>query len=58
MRLLLLGTSFVALWTGATLLLSCLPWFQRRDPLAERLRPDVDTGTEWVTEVERWLTHQ
>lgn len=58
MSTLLLGTSFLALWAGAALLLSCLPWFQHREPLADRLRPYVDNGTEWVADVEEWLKEQ
>jgi len=58
MSALLLGTSFLAFWAGATLLLSCLPWFQQREPLSDRLRPYVDNSTEWVTDVERWLKRQ
>lgn len=58
MSALLLGTSFLALWAGTTLLLSCLRWFQHKEPLTDRLRPYVDAGTGWVTDVERWLTQQ
>jgi hypothetical protein len=58
MSALLLGISFLALWAGATLLLSCLPWFEGRQPLADRLRPYVDDGAEWVNDVERWVNQQ
>ena len=58
MSMLLLGISFLALWAGAALLLSCLPWFQKRKQLADRLGPYVDNGTSWVTDVERWLKQQ
>ena len=48
--------ALVALWAGSTLLLSCLPFFQRRSPrdLMERLRSFVNRGDD-VDSVRRWL---
>ena len=55
-QVLLLVGAFVALWTGATLMLSCFPFFQRRATrdLADRLRPFVDGGDD-VDSLQRWL---
>lgn len=53
------GVCFLLFWAGGALLLSCLPWFQRREPrsMTERLRPYVDGGG-WVNEVEEWLSRR
>ena len=52
----LLAVAFVALWAGATLLLSCVPGLRQRRPLAERLAPYVDRDEkDWVDDVEFWL---
>lgn len=41
MRVVTLVGTFLALWAGSALVLSCIPWFQRRPSLAERLAPHV-----------------
>ncbi|MDP9419426.1 MAG: hypothetical protein M3P53_04655 [Actinomycetota bacterium] len=52
----LLLAAFLALWAGATLLLSRLAWFQRRPTTEERLRPYVQQDEpDWVDDVEGWL---
>ncbi len=56
MRALSLAASFLALWAGTAMLLSCLPWFRRSVSLAERLAPYApDAERRWTDEVERWL---
>ncbi len=42
-----LVVSFLLLWAGAAVLLSCLPWFQR--PLKQG---------DWVQAVETWVGRQ
>jgi hypothetical protein len=54
---LLLGASFLCLWAGITLVLSCMPGFQRRLSLADRLRPYADAD-DWITDLEAWLKDQ
>lgn len=51
----LLVGSFLALWAGCTLLLSSFRWFQRRQPLTDRLVPRQIEAATWVDDVEAWL---
>lgn len=53
----LIGASFVALLAGLALLLSRLRWFQRRTPLADRLRPYAPEQVA-VAEAQEWLRSQ
>jgi len=52
---LLLVGSFLFLWAGSALLLSCLRWFQPRPPLSERLIPHAVSIDSWADDVELWL---
>ena len=51
------GASFVCLRAGMSLLLSYIPWFQRRVPLTDRLLPYVDRD-DWTADAEAWLRKQ
>lgn len=56
----LLVVAFLALWAGSTLMLSCVPWFQRplRRGLEDRVRalaPRVEGSVEGV---QQWLDAQ
>ena len=55
-RALSLVASFLALWAGTAMLLSCLPWFRDSVRLVERLAPYApNVGASWTDEVECWL---
>ncbi|MBW3613693.1 MAG: hypothetical protein KY439_00060 [Actinobacteria bacterium] len=55
----LLVVSLVLLWVGSTLLLSCLPWFQRRELVDERRQSQSQSHEpDWVNDVEGWLASQ
>lgn len=45
---------FLFVWVVATLVLSRLGWFRRRQPLANRLEPYVNGGDP-IQEIEDWL---
>jgi hypothetical protein len=45
---------FLIVWVVATLVLSRLRWFRRRQTLAARLKPYVDGGDP-TQEIEDWL---
>lgn len=53
-----MAASFLALWAGATLLLSCLPRIRRRPTLTERLRPYAVKDAGWIGDLETWLRRQ
>ena len=52
---LLLVGSFLFLWAGSALLLSCLPWFRPGRPLSARLMAHAVPTESWVDDVEHWL---
>lgn len=54
----LLAASFVALWAGSTLLLSCVPQVRRRRTLTDRLQPYVVKDEGWIGDLEAWLRRQ